>query len=196
MSLIIGLCGPEGAGKSTVAKLLARKRNASIIPFAAPLKAMAAALGIPGRNIYGTDKDKAKPLALLGGKSARWALQTLGTQWGRMCMDADLWVRAWASRVDSEPSADCIVADDVRFNNETAEIHRRGGFMICVVRSMDDFDRVPQHQSEDFAALKIDGIIINNGSFEKLDHALGELLSLMQHRHDPVYETACTLPAE
>ncbi|KWT72361.1 putative deoxynucleotide monophosphate kinase [Hyphomicrobium sulfonivorans] len=139
---------------------------------------MAVALGIPERNVYGNADAKAEPLALLGGKSARWALQTLGTQWGRMCMDSEMWVRAWSGRVNSLFDDEMIVADDLRFPNEVAEIKRRGGLVICVVRSMEDFSRQPQHESEDFGRLVFDGTLINNGDFQRLEHATLSLVEL------------------
>jgi hypothetical protein len=185
--MVIGLCGPEGAGKSTVAKILAEKYGAAICPFAAPLKKMGEAIGIPHRNLYGNDADKNEPLHILGGKTARRALQTLGTQWGRMCMDADFWVRAWANgladawadrarRGVAQP--EMIVADDCRFPNEVEEIRRRGGLVLTIVRDMSDFNRVPQHASEDFAALRADAVIVNDGSLAELDAGVREALAL------------------
>jgi hypothetical protein len=179
------VCGPEGAGKSTVAGILA-KHGGSILPFAAPLKAMLRTLGVPDHNLYGTPADKLEPLELLGGKSARWAMQSLGTQWGRMCMDADFWVRAWAEHHDrgERARADAgmkhprmVVADDVRFQSEVDEITRRGGLIILVVRSQEDFNREPQHASEDFAALRADVMIINDGNIEHLEADVLEALT-------------------
>jgi CRP/FNR family transcriptional regulator len=62
-------------------------------------------------------------------------MQTLGTEWGRQCMDADIWVRAWAARAALLTSA---VADDVRFQNEADMIRNLGGVIIRVMRSEGD----------------------------------------------------------
>lgn len=184
---MIGLCGPEGAGKSTVAKLLADKHGAAICPFAAPLKAMLLTLGVPHRNLYGNDADKCEQLHMLGGKTARWAAQTLGTQWGRMCMDGDFWVRAWANRLADiwadrarrgMMQPEMIVADDCRFQNEVDEIRRRGGMVITIVRGRADFDRIPKHASEDFAALRPDVVIVNDGGLAELEAGVREALAL------------------
>lgn len=148
---------------------------------------MGEALGIPHRNLYGNDSDKLEPLDSLGGKSARWALQTLGTQWGRMCMDADFWVRAWASglmRAEADRAAvgarqpDMLVADDCRFPNEVEAIRQLGGMVLTIVRRHEDFNRVPQHASEDFAALRPDAVIVNDGSLDELAAGVREALAL------------------
>lgn len=162
---VVGLCGPEGVGKSTVAKILADAYGAEIRPFAGPLKAMLLTLGIPERHAYGTPEDKAEPLPILGGKTFRQAAQTLGTEWGRE-IDPDLWVRAW--RLKADPVVGPIVADDLRFANELAAVRALGGETICVVRSLKDFDRKPKHASEDFAALKPRWVLLNSGTVESL----------------------------
>ena len=183
--MFIGVCGPEGAGKSTVAGILA-KHGGAITPFAEPLKRMLLSLGVPNENLYGSQAQKDEPLALLGGKSARWAMQSLGTQWGRMCMDSCFWVRQWAGLVDRRTAqrADAglaqprmIVADDVRFQSEVDEISGRGGLIILVVRSPADLNREPQHASEDFAKLRADVMIINDGNFEHLEADVLEALT-------------------
>ena len=62
---IIGIVGPEGAGKTTVARILEGVHGYKRVPFAGPLKKMIAALGVEPRHLYGTPADKAEPLAIL-----------------------------------------------------------------------------------------------------------------------------------
>lgn len=167
---VIGLCGPEGAGKSTVARMLVNDHGYTLVPFAKPLKDMLAVLGVDYSNLWGTPAEKAAPLPLLCGRSARHAMQALGTQWGRELVGEDLWTRAWAAAADKAlaKGAVGVVADDVRFANEAALTRSFGGSVWCVVRKRVDFQRVPQHASEDFAALPRDGVIYNSGSLERL----------------------------
>lgn len=144
-----------------------------MLPFAAPLKRMLASLGVDDRHLYGTPADKEQPLDLLCGRSARSALQTLGTEWGRNLIGDDLWLRAWLHAVETESDpGDVIVADDVRFANEAETIIERGGLVLCVVRSVADFDRIPKHASEDFAALPFHHVIVNAGSLYGFERAL------------------------
>lgn len=155
-----------------------------MLPFAAPLKRMLASLGVPDRNLYGTPAEKLEPLDVLGGKSARHALQTLGTEWGRDCMDADFWVRAWEHALETECDRDdVIVADDVRFHTESEAIEKRGGLLICIVRGNDDFMRIPRHASEDFAALApFTDIVVNDSSLFALERRLDRTIDAVSPR--------------
>lgn len=162
---IIGLIGPEGAGKSTAAALLEGQNGYKRVPFAGPLKSMIAALGVDPRHLYGSLEDKAAPLGIFGGKSARHAMQTLGTEWGRNHIGQGFWVAAWMEAVKGIAY---VAADDVRFPNEADAIRAMGGMIVCVVRSQDQFNRAPRHASENFAAINPDNIIVNDGSIDDL----------------------------
>jgi hypothetical protein len=87
--------------------------------------------GLTKAQIDGAEKET--PCDLLGGKSPRWAMQTLGTEWGRQLIHNDLWVNAaiatWRKRVEGN-----YVFDDVRFENEAAAIRREGGEIWRVQR--------------------------------------------------------------
>jgi hypothetical protein len=159
---VIGFTGPAGAGKSTAAGLLVRKWCASSLPFARPLKTMLTAFGVPHENLYGTPEQKAEPLDLLCGHSARHAMQTLGTAWGR-ALGPDLWVRAWQREAHVALRLGAtIVVDDVRFPNEAEAVRAMGGTIIQIVRSPAELEREPAHVSENFAALPFDHRIIND----------------------------------
>ncbi len=117
---------------------------------------MLEAAGVPERHLYGSPADKAEPLYVLGGVSARKAMQTLGTEWGR-ALHPDLWVRLW----EAGAGEGCI-ADDVRFVNEAQSIRRAGGCVIQVVRSLADVERPAQHASEDFMAVPFNARVVND----------------------------------
>lgn len=171
--MIIGLCGPEGAGKSTAARVLKRELYGWRVPMALPLKRMAAALGVPRRAIWGTDTDKRKALACLDGKSSRHALQTLGTEWGRLHMGDAFWINRWRDRAfKAWQRRPLVLVDDVRFVNEAEAVRDLGGFVVCIVRSTAEFKRVPKHPSEDFMAVKPDYFIVNDGDTDKLQKML------------------------
>lgn len=170
---VIGLCGPEGAGKTTAANIL-KSIGFEIVPFAKPLKDMLRAIGVPERNLTGSPVDKLEPLALFNGRSARHAMQTLGTEWGRQQIANDFWARAWSHTVQPFAAAPgyYICADDIRFAQEVAAIKKLGGKVICIVRTDDDFQRVPNHASENFMALVPDLVIKNDGTIDQLRHRL------------------------
>lgn len=129
---LIVLAGAAGAGKSTIAAELV-KRGYQVIKFAAPLKNMLRALGLSEDEIEGHLKEQ--PCALLGGRTPRHAMQTLGTEWGRGCIDAEVWVSAWKREVDRVlAEGGRVVVDDCRFSNELAAAMRLGGVAVRLVR--------------------------------------------------------------
>jgi hypothetical protein len=144
-SVVIGLAGPKGSGKSMIAGALHAHASQSVrrYRFADGLKRMLLALGLTAEQIDGPDKDK--PCDLLGGGTPRHAMQTLGTEWGRDTISSNLWVNACMQQV-AVSSALVHVIDDVRFSNEAEAIHKRGGVVIEVVRPGYVYN--PEHASE------------------------------------------------
>ena len=126
---LIGLCGPIGCGKTTSARYLEEAHGYARVPFAAPLKAMLAAAGLTEAHLNGSLKEL--PCDLLLGRTPRYAMQTLGTEWGRDLIGPGLWLRLWEARVSAHGA---VVADDVRFANEAARIRSRRGILVRVCR--------------------------------------------------------------
>lgn len=172
--MIIGLTGYKGSGKSEVARHLATRHRYTRKPFAYHLKAMLSALGVPAEVLDGNDEMKSKPLDVLGGHTARHAMQTLGTEWGRAHLGSDFWVMRW---LDSVPLYPYIVADDVRFENEAAAVRMHGGVVVLVEnpRLAVSSDK---HVSENIIR-DPDYCIVNSGTIEdlwrKVDDMLAEL---------------------
>lgn len=131
---IIAFTGYAGAGKSTAANILIENGWARG-KFAAPLKNMlrsllrdqGASADLIERMIEGDLKEVRHPM--LNGRTPRHAMQTLGTEWGRTCINEDLWVDA-AMRNILGPT----VFDDCRFPNEAAAIQSSGGIVVEVRR--------------------------------------------------------------
>lgn len=130
---IVAFTGLAGAGKSTAAMHLVNHRGFERVRFAGPLKAMMAALGCTAAEIDGDRKEL--PCHLLGGKTPRWAMQTIGTEWGRKLIDSELWVRAWRAAVDRLPAGTPVVVDDCRFPNEAEAIRAAGGLLVRIERA-------------------------------------------------------------
>jgi hypothetical protein len=131
--MIIGLTGYAGSGKTTAAKHLAEAHGFLQVKFAGPLKAMVRCLGLGDAEIEGNLKES--PSAILGGRTPRHAMQTLGSEWGRDLIHPNLWVNAAMAVVDDVlDHGGRVVIDDLRFQNEAEAIKSRGGIIIRIER--------------------------------------------------------------
>jgi hypothetical protein len=164
---IVGIAGPIGSGKSTIAGILTSQFGFSRVRFAGPLKNMMTALGLSVRQVDGDLKEV--PSDLLCGKTPRHAMQTIGTEWGRDLIGNDLWINAWKASVERLPGNSAIVVDDVRFPNEADAIREAGGVLLMVTRGVTEaaLAGVP-HASEVFD-FDPDCHIVNNGTIEHLE---------------------------
>jgi len=128
---LIAFTGLAGSGKTTAAQYLVEQHGFVRTRFADPLKAMLRSIGLGHEEIDGSRKELPSPL--LCGKTPRWAMQTLGTEWGRDCISPDLWTTLWTER-----AGECldlggrVVVDDCRFGNEAKAIHRLGGKVVKI----------------------------------------------------------------
>lgn len=162
---VIGLVGRMGSGKSTVANYLTEQYGFKLVKFADPLKDMLRAVGIGEEEIEGHLKNE--PCDLLMGKTPRFAMQTLGTQWGRESIHPQLWVRLWLERAGRH---NMVVCDDCRFPNEATTIRENGGKLIRIIPDYEGFvDRGVQHESEAHAMeMDVDLELLNDGSITQL----------------------------
>lgn len=134
---IIGLYGPQGVGKSTLAAQL-RPLGFQVEPFAKVLKEMAAPL-----QQYMNLVEKNEDCPYLG-FSPRKLQQTLGTEVGR-ALNEDLWLRVMEKRIQGMRR---VVIDDVRFDNEYHWIGERGGMLISIASTEFGMDQLSDHSSE------------------------------------------------
>lgn len=162
--MLIALTGYAGSGKSTVAKHLVEQHGFVLVKFAGPLKSMMRALGLGEREIEGDLKEV--PCRLLDGKTPRYAMQTLGTEWGRSLISSRLWVNAAMTSVDKVlDHGGKAVIDDMRFDNEALAVRMAGGKIVLIHRP--GVGPVNGHESES-ASIKWHGMIRNGGNIDEL----------------------------
>ena len=170
---IVALSGAAGSGKTTAADYLIDHYGYTRIKFAGPLKDMLRAIGLTHSQIEGRYKES--PSYILCGRTPRYVMQTLGTEWGRDLIGADIWVNIWQQRVTAlaaENPAARIVVDDMRFANELAAVQQLGGRRIKIYRSS-VAGLADNHASE--SALPFDmqaQLVINDGDLAQLHHAV------------------------
>jgi hypothetical protein len=126
---IIGFTGVAGSGKSTAAGLLLRHyRGFSLISFADPIRRMLQELGVDSHTLAFA---KHASSDFLCGRTPRYAMQTLGTEWGRALIGPDIWINASNRRlVHLLDMGSRAVFDDVRFDNEARMIRDAGGYIV------------------------------------------------------------------
>lgn len=135
-TLIIGLAGPIGCGKTTLAELLRDSECCGygvIMSFGHGVREeVNAVFGIP-THLMATQEGKATPWAI--GLTVRDIMQLWGTN-VRRSQDPDYWVKRAMGTVDkltaASPSVypDLVVFDDVRFPSEANAIRDRGGIVV------------------------------------------------------------------
>jgi len=136
---LIAFAGLKEAGKDSAAEVFVRAGYRPL-KFADGLKRMLRALiewqdtTAPSHRM--TDGDlREVPSALLGGRTPRHAMQTLGTEWGRELMASNLWVEAARRAIEGTlAEGRGVVISDLRFDNEATLVQRLGGVVVLIER--------------------------------------------------------------
>lgn len=175
---LVAISGRAGSGKSEVA-YACKLRGFFPLKFAAPLKAMLEAF----YEQVGLEKDeidarlegrlKEEPDPYLNGATPRWAMQTLGSEWGRTLISTNLWTSALMRRATRYLDAGCdIVIDDLRFPNEERVVRSLGGVIIHVSRPGVG---PAEHESELFIP-DADVVIDNDGDLQDFRRKVAAVL--------------------
>ena len=151
--MLIGITGKAGSGKDTISDALVESLSYRKIAFADTLKnMMCIMLNVSREELEDRDFKESFP-ELLNGKSVRYAMQTLGTEWGRDNFGENVWVNITGNKIldlrspsKSKNYDDGIVVSDVRFDSEANAIKALGGFIIEVSR--ENLSEVENHVSE------------------------------------------------
>jgi hypothetical protein len=136
--IVIGLTGYARSGKDSIAHEFVTRDGFQRIGFADALKEILYGLNpiieiTPNMGSYiriqqiinNKGWEEAKKLIEI-----RELLQRLGTEGGRASLGEDVWINT----LFNSPTVARIVIPDVRFANEAAEIKRRGGKVIKIIR--------------------------------------------------------------
>lgn len=187
MTSVFGISGKARSGKNTVASIILDRVPGKLIGFADPIRKFV------GHDLCGFDYEttleaqKEVPQDVLAGRTPRYAMQTLGTEWGRNTISNDLWIKAClklaAKLVVGGESA---IIGDVRFENEAQAIRDIGGVVIHVRRPGAPAVDNATHASEAGISICTTGDILieNDGSLEELYEKVWKALG-------PLYESAC-----
>ena len=169
MNQLIGLTGLKQSGKSTAARYLRDHYGFHHADFAGPIRSLVA--NVIGTTVEAMEPIKEQPHPALGGRTPRYAMQSLGTEWGRQMIHPDVWIMAMALRIRTTPR---LVIADVRFDNEAQLIVDHGGHIIEITRSTTTRDNHASEASID--RRYIHSTIGNDGHRIHLHNALDDVL--------------------
>jgi hypothetical protein len=175
MCQLIGLVGAKGCGKSTAAEYLVTHHGYVRVRLADGLKNMLRTIGLTHAQVDGDEKEV--PLDMLCGRTPRWAMQSLGSEWGRDCIGPDIWANV-AGEATRKLLADgwCVVVDDIRFPNEAAMFNQLGGELYRVRRASAEAVPVTHESEKHWPTLPCVGSIENEGSIQDLRHRMATIL--------------------
>lgn len=184
---LVAIAGPAGSGKDTAGRVLIEERGFTKLSFAHGLKAALAAMGFP-EPATADEKEKIIPWV---GVSWRHLAQTLGTEWGRKLVHADLWVLMAENRIRTEGGK--WVITDLRFENE-AEMVRRLNGVVCHIdgRAHPMAEGTKGHASEaGVERLPTDVLIDNSPVMVKEGKVTAEdMLASMDKLREQVFQAA------
>lgn len=177
--MLIGIMGPKGSGKSTIANYLVRHHGFIEKSFADPLKKVCKELFLfNDEQLYGTQEQKETPDAKWFGATPRQVFQFIGTDLLRNNLNQimpglgeniftyhfKLWYEAERLR---NPNSN-IVISDVRFLNEVELIKHIGGQIIKIHRPELVNDDLHQSEKEQESITIYDFIIVNDDNLDSL----------------------------
>lgn len=164
---VVGFTGPARCGKDTAADLYVQRFGRYKYSFADPMRAMLAMIGVNLQDPYWVAKKEDVIPAF--GRSPRYLMQTLGTEWGRQLVHPGMWVTLAKNKLLQHGPG--MVVSDVRFENEAAFVRDSGGVLIHIQRP--NAQKVNPHSSEaGVAKHDKDLVLLNSGSLQELQSAL------------------------
>jgi hypothetical protein len=176
----IALCGLAGSGKSTAAQYLVSGHRFKRLSYSAPIKRMLRSLLIEAgagfmEAVEMTDgKLKELPSPFLCGHSPRYAMQTLGTEFGRDIIGPDIWRRILLNKVRKHSGP--VVVDDARFGDEIADLRQAGFLIVRIERGDSKSDSPHRSHSSEKQKFPVDLTIQNDGTLEDLHTKLEALI--------------------
>lgn len=176
---IIVLTGKSQSGKSLIAKHLSRIHGFVRYRIADTLKSMLKAFGLDGEEIDGGLKECVCEMLL--GKTPRYAMQTLGTEWGRNFIHKDIWINKLCKDIKQSIYINVSI-DDLRFLNEREVLFREFGeenvFIIRIIRDSVIYSGNKHVSETEMDQIDVDWTVYNNGTVEDLYKSIDQIIDV------------------
>lgn len=179
MAQLISIHGKKRSGKGVSATYLQEHHGYQLVKFADTLKEMLRTLfrcagyddEMIERFIEGDLKET--PLDILDGKTPRYAMQTLGTEWRDFICET-LWVNIAVMKIKSllDQGID-VVVDDMRFPHEMRAIKDLNGTIVKVKNNRLIDNEFSTHSSEIELPDDIFDVILEN--HDTFDYLYGQI---------------------
>jgi hypothetical protein len=185
--ILIGLYSSSmQSGKSTVALELTKALFGRKMAFAGPFYNFVVEVAAPFigsvEETWAWMRDERKDRAIIPGLGVtlRSMLQTIGTNWGRECVNHNIWTLLAEQNALAALRSYSVVFDDMRFPNEFEMIKRNGGKCIRITRPG------PARGNTSIAEGLLDDhvfdfAIYNNGTLDDLKKNVWYVKDLLQH---------------
>lgn len=189
--MIVGITGRKGHGKDALGAEFVRlsyRRDYFAAPIKAAIKLM---LNMSDEQVHGSVEHK-EAVDDRYGITPRWAMQSLGTEWGRDMIHEDVWAVSCLSRIETSDHEDWVVTD-TRFPNEVRILRAHGATLVRIRRPNADTGQFENHPSEDqIDNLAVDIEVINDGTLAQLE---GVARAISKGLADGSLNTPCVLHA-
>lgn len=171
------------SGKTTVAGAIYDTGGYTMLSFAAPIKRMLVAflddMGVEGPLKYLYNPKHKEEIIPEVGVSARYLMQTVGTEWGRKMINYNIWLKSMEQRIQRALDRGfSVVVDDMRFRNEYDLLANMGAYMVKVARPGVTY--AGKHASEGgLRNMPWDFTIFNDGTLEELEEKALRVVSVI-----------------
>lgn len=184
--ILVGITGSARSGKGETAKYLQKYHAFHEDSFAGPIRYFFIdLLKLKGMEELDAIKTTEEPLDILGGKTLRYAMQTMGTEWGRGMLSDSLWIDTCLHR---SSNYDRVVISDVRFDNEAEAVKKAGGYIIKTTRPGVEIQG-SSHASEAGISEELVDFFIDNDAC--LDSLYRQIENIMKCLFKEVYANHC-----
>ena len=187
-TIIVGLLGSKGHGKSTAADYLVKEFGYVELSFARPLKNIVKEVFTMSEDQVNNPDYKEK-IDERWGVSPRELLQVIGTDLFRdglrtACPSLEskdsIWITNLKYRLEALPTGSRVVISDVRFPEEATFLQSLGCILLRIQRPSisDTATTRTQHASETQSAnIVVDGTVVNDGTKVQLCTRVYEALN-------------------